>query len=59
MLTSATQLTQVCTISRYRCEESDTGCGVATVDLNARIKVRVGGTEPILVYKQWNVTVSL
>jgi len=46
-------------INPIGCEESDTGCGVATVDLNARIKVRVGGTEPILVYKQWNVTVSL
>eukprot|EP00967_Tisochrysis_lutea_P121232 scaffold199577_cov31-Tisochrysis_lutea.AAC.1 len=43
-------------INPIGCEESDTGCGVATVDLNARIKVRVGGTEPILVYKQWNVT---
>jgi len=35
------------------------GPGFSTVDLNARIKARVGGAEPILVYKQVNVTAAL
>ena len=32
------------------------GPGRATIDLEARIKVRVGGIEPTLTYKQINVS---
>jgi len=35
------------------------GKGVAYVDLNARIHARVGGAEPILVYRQVNVSAQL
>ena len=35
------------------------GKGITEVDLNARIHVRVGGAEPILVYMQHNVSAQL
>lgn len=41
------------------CEAGVDGCGLASVDLNARLRVRIGGVEPILVYKQYNVSVML